>query len=198
MKNLTPTIAIIVIVFTIAACKKKNNPANEVTPVKEPVMIYTDLSGKILKDPNTAYHIDINKDGIADVHMQAFALGAIDRYELQFKAVTSPGTYLSVDNNEQTAPFLLKDKITTADMTLHQWLEVAAIVLMNNVTPAGAPYWAGNWQNLSHVYLPIMQIKNGTYYAGWIELSTNTKTGTVELHRAAISTEPNVAVKAGV
>ncbi|HYO23056.1 MAG TPA: hypothetical protein VER36_11675, partial [Flavisolibacter sp.] len=78
------------------------------------------------------------------------------------------------------------------------WYEVSSIVLAEKVIPLhGEVSWRGLWKEATHHYLPLQVEKNGQIFLGWAEISFNTDTQKLILHKAAISTESGKEIKAG-
>jgi hypothetical protein len=81
----------------------------------------------------------------------------------------------------------------------YNWYNAPAILLAQRIELLrGTIYWEGRWKNTKHRFLPFYILRNNKRYFGWIELSFNMSAQKVILHQAAVSTEPDKSVKAGI
>ena len=79
------------------------------------------------------------------------------------------------------------------------WFGVSSIVLAEKLVPLNeAPYWGGTWKEASHHFLPVQLTKEGKAYYGWIEISFDMSAEKLVLHNAAISSEGDKEIKAGL
>lgn len=179
---------------TIISCTKKD----VYDPIPQPDMHYVDLHNAEIGSGNFK-SVDINADGTTDFSFGTLLVGdpLLKRDRLQFYAYSFINTNLAVNDAEET-PALSRDEKVTTVMPGYTWYQISAIVLAEKITPLnGAVYWDGKWKTAAHKYLPVQVEKNSQLFNGWIELSFDTVTQKLTLHRAGISRKPGVDVIAG-
>ncbi len=191
------------LLFTLSCKKQRVEPEVSTNPpeFKQPVMSYENFDDVKVSTPNFGYHVDMDGDGNREVTIQVKPIGSNDRYELQFAAATGLNTYLYTAIDGLMDPLEAKTTNTTENTITRGWYNLAYSLLMNQITPisGNGAYWQGAWRNLNHKYFGFLQKRaDGNSYLGWFEISTNAVTGYVQIHRAAISTEPNKPVKTGL
>ncbi|HEY1115358.1 MAG TPA: hypothetical protein VGE66_17420 [Chitinophagaceae bacterium] len=183
--------------FLLSSCEK--SPVGEEPPVdNHPRMQYTDLQNFEVK-PGTFKRVDLDGNGTNDLLFKTLlvgdALGQRDR--LQFYAHTGIGIYQPVNELEEV-PQLSTGEAVKVQFPGYTWYEITAIVLAEKITPvSGSVHWEGPWKAASHKFLPVMVEREGKAYYGWVELSFDTASEKMTLHRAAISTEAGREVIAG-
>jgi hypothetical protein len=180
-------------IFVFACNKEKPEPL----PAPHPVMHYKDLqNSEVFYSKPKA--VDMDDDGNNDFQFGVLLVGdpILQRDRLQYLAYSKVGTNL-LNNEKDQSPVLKKaDFISTAHQG-YQWFEISAIVLAEKITTMTDSFWEGLWRNALHKYLPVQIKKNEKLYNGWIEVSFDTVTEKLILHKAAISTEANKTVRAG-
>jgi hypothetical protein len=180
----------------MAGCKK--DPVNQPTPgPAHPVMLYKDLKNfEVSKGHSQS--LDIDNDGITDCSFSVQLVGdpimKVDK--LQYYVFSRIKRNLLNDVNDES-PLLNKYELIKKDHPGYTWYELSFIVLTQKIISYDGDTWTGLWKNADHKYLPLQVEKNGNLYHGWIELSMNTVTEKLVLHRSGISTEANKEVKAG-
>lgn len=187
---------LLIITAALMACGTKEKPV-----IDAPAMIYTDLKNTSVKQ-GQAFHIDLDKDGTRDLSFGTWDIGSPMHQEnrVLFYAESYIHTLLLMDTtNESTPVYNPGDLIALPAMPAHhQWYPVSLAELAKKHIPDMSPvYWDGIWKQASHRYMGIKITKGNQWYAGWIELSFNTATEQIVLHKAAISKMPYVPVTAG-
>lgn len=185
-----------VIVLVLTACHK--------TPVKPPPVTtpHPQMQYKDLQDAEVRYHqgkaVDVDDDGATDFLFHVLLLGdaVLQRDRLQFYASSGIDRNLLNDAQDQS-PVLNKLDVISNNLPGYTWWQISAIVLAEKIITYNGDHWEGAWKNADHKYLPIQMKKQGKLYHGWIELSFNTASEKLVLHRAAISKEADKEVKAG-
>jgi hypothetical protein len=178
----------------LLSCKTQDIP----NPV-HPQMIYFNLNNAEVKFQQPQL-IDINADGKTDFFFSTQFVGdpVLQRDRLQYMAHSGIGTQLLNNTNDQS-PMLSNGERVSLQHKGYEWFEISAIVLAEKITSISDPvHWDGLWKKASHQFLPVQIKKNGQFYHGWIELSFDTITEKLVLHRSAISTEPGRDVRTGV
>jgi len=176
------------------ACKTQDIPY----PVTQPQMHYTDLQNAEMRH-NQPFALDIDGDGSTDFLFSTLLVGdpILQRDRLQFIAHSKIGTNLLNNDNDQSPVLNNGDKISLIQ-TGYEWFELSAIVLAEKITGMTEPmHWAGLWKYATHRYLPVQLKKNGKFYNGWIELSLDSLSEKLVLHKTAISIEAGKDIKAG-
>jgi hypothetical protein len=182
--------------ISIVACSKKP-PLNP--PVSShPVMSYKILAGKEVKYGQSQY-IDIDSDGSTDFKFSVLLVGdpILQRDRVQFYA--NSGIKRNLLNNQvDESPMMNKGDSISKLHNGYTWWEISSIVLAEKIVDNNGSHWEGLWKNADHKYLPIQIEKNSRLYHGWVELSFNTADEKMILHKAAISTEEDKSVQAGI
>jgi hypothetical protein len=181
----------------LVACGKEKVPAKE--PVKtHPIMIYTDLQNKEVKYGKFQY-VDVDGDGPYDFLFNVVLVGdpILQRDRVQFYANSGINRNL-LNSDVDESPMLSKGDSISKIHAGYQWWEISAIVLAEKIVTNDGSFWQGKWKNADHKYLPIQIEKNNKLYHGWIELSFNTAEEKLILHKAAISTEEDKSIQAGI
>ena len=184
------------LLIIIAGCKK--DPADHPTPGPvHPEMLYKDL-GNFEVSKGHSQILDIDNDGITDCSFSVQLVGdpimKVDK--LQYYVFSRIKRNLLNDQNDES-PILNKYDLIKNEHPGYTWYELSSIVLAQKIISDGGNSWIGLWKNADHKYLPFQIVKDGNLYHGWIELSMNTVTEKLVLHRSGISTEANKEVKAG-
>ena len=181
------------VVVMFSSCRK--------TEVIDPVQ-FPDVKYILLHDAEISSGkwkaVDVDEDGINDFNFHTLLVGdpLLQQDKLQYYAGSGIEDYLLNNELEQT-PCLYKYDDISMHLPGYEWNHISSIILAEKVTGiTDPPFWRGNWKNASHRYLPFRINRNGKDFLGWIELSLNTETGKIILHRAALSTKPNVSIKA--
>lgn len=178
----------------LAACSDKEE--NIVVPL--PAMDYFDLQDQELSF-GTARTVDFENDNNWDILFSSIAIGdpVLRRDRHQFFIGTDIHVSLQV-SNEETPALSEGDVIGAVPLPEHHWYNGNGIGLAQRITPESGPqYWEGNWKDVSHKFIALQLIRGGKPYFGWAEISINSETGKMILHRAAMSRVPSTTVKAG-
>lgn len=161
-------------------------------------MTYKNLSDKEVKYGQNQY-IDIDNDGSIDFKFAVLLVGdpILQRDRVQFYA--NSGIKRNLLNNQvDESPMLNKGDSIGKTYNGYTWWEISAIVLAEKIVTDNGSHWEGLWKNADHKFLPIQVEKNNKLYHGWVELSFNTTDEKLILHKAAISTEADKSIQAGV
>lgn len=190
------TVFLLSLLFILFQSCSKNENGGPIEPA-HPVMIYKDLANKEIKYQSPA-SLDIDNDGSADFNFGVLLVGdpVLERDRLQFYVYSKQKRNLLNDQNDES-PMLNKYELIKKIHPGYTWYEISAIVLAEKITNYNGSTWNGLWKNANHKYLPLQADKNGQVFHGWIELSFDTNTEKITLHKSAISTEPDKEVKAG-
>jgi len=178
------------------ACSKKP-PINPPGP-SHPQMAYTNLADKEVKYGQVQF-VDIDNDGSNDFRLGVHLVGdpILQRDRVQF--YVNSGIKRNLLNNQvDESPILSKGDSVKKFHTGYTWWEISSIVLVEKIIENTGSHWEGLWKMADHKYLPIQIEKNNKLYHGWIELSFSTTGEKLILHKAAISTEEDKAVQAGI
>lgn len=146
-----------------------------------------------------SYVLDIDGDGSRDFYLRTELVGdpqeQVDK--LQFYAISTINRNLLNDQSDQS-PVLDKGQNIGPVHPGYTWWQISAIMLCQKITHMdGSETWEGLWKTAAHRYLPVQVLKGGNLYYGWIELSMDPASGTLTVHRAALSKEAGKEVKAG-
>ncbi|MGZ3937625.1 MAG: hypothetical protein ACXVLT_02855 [Flavisolibacter sp.] len=190
---------LLAIVTIVVACGKEKPPVPTVPPdSSDPVMTYRDLQNKEVKY-GQLQEIDVDGDGSKDIRFNVLLVGdpVLQRDRVQFYANSGIKRNL-LNNSVDESPMLNKGDSISKKHPGYDWWEISAIVLAEKIIDNNGSYWQGLWKNADHKYLPIQFEKNSKLYHGWVELSFNTTEEKLILHKAAISTEAEKRVRAGI
>lgn len=183
-------------VLTLAACKKTET----VLPQEpHPVMQYLDLQNSTISFGQIK-KIDVNSDGTDDFLVSTLLVGdpILERDRRQYYISSSTESRFLQNANNQS-PVLNRGEQIMAHHPGYNWFKVTSILLSEKIIPmVGNPFWQGSWKQANHQYLPVQVKKNGSIFHGWIELSFDTAQEKLTLHKAALSSEANKTIKAGV
>lgn len=181
------------ITLAAVACMKK---AAEEVPAAQ--MRYTSLQDLEIR-ANEYYHLDIDGNGTVDFTFHTYLVGdPVLRHDRRQFLVSSKIETNLLNNENDESPLLYKGDVVRMQWENYQWFEVSSIILAEQIVPeSGSSSWRGVWRGANHNFLPVQLIKGGNPYHGWIEISFDTINQKLILHRAAISQEPIIEVKAG-
>ena len=180
----------------LLACSKK--PPIQPPAPSHPVMTYTNLSDKEVKYGQLQF-VDIDSDGSNDFKFSVLLVGdpILQRDRVQF--YVNSGIKRNLLNNQiDESPMLSKGDSVKKIHDGYTWWEISSIVLAEKIIDNSGSHWEGLWKNADHAYLPIQIEKNSNLYHGWVELSFSTTGEKLILHKAAVSTEEDKAVQAGI
>jgi len=183
--------------LSLMACNKEKPPVKPPV-VSHPQMAYKDLQNQEVKYGQYQY-IDVDNDGSRDFLFNVQLVGdpVLQRDRMQFNA--NSGIKRNLLNNQiDESPMLNRGDTISKNHSGFTWWEISSIVLAEKVIYNNGNSWEGLWKNADHKYLPIQVDKNGKLFHGWIELSFNTAEEKLILHRAAISTEEDKGILAGI
>ena len=186
-------VSFLLLMVLFSSCDKEDVP----NPAR--TMRYTDLQDTEIT-AGIHKRVDLDGDGRNDLLFKTMLLGdgPGQRVRLQFYANTSIDTYQPVNDHEES-PILAKDAPITLQYPDFTWYGITAIALTEKVTltPSGETFWDGLWKNAFHKYLPVQVKKNGQSFLGWVEMSFDKAEEKLILHKAAISTVADKAIRAG-
>ncbi len=188
----------LLMVIFMSACKK-DKPAVQEPSTPHPVMQYLDLHDESMFFGGSRI-IDVNSDGTQDFLFSTLLVGdpVLQRDRRQFYISSSTTSHLLMDVNDQSPVFSSNAEIKLQHNG-YQWFEVVSLLLAEKIIPlTGSNFWQGAWRDLNHKFIGIQVKKNGNIHNGWIEISFSTAAEKIIFHRAAISTEPGKAVRAGL
>lgn len=186
------------LILTFSACKKTNE-VHLPEPEPGPAMQYSNLQDAEIKFGQLKT-IDIDNDGTADFFFSTLLVGdpILERDRRQYYAHSKVECYL-LNNDDDQSPVMNKGDKIAKEIPGYNWYEVSAIVIAEKIIPVyGPPFWNGLWTQAGHKYLPVNIKKNGVFYFGWIEISFDTITEKIILHKAAICKEPGKEIYAGI
>jgi len=178
------------------ACSKKP-PINPPAP-SHPLMTYKNLADKEVKYGQSQY-VDVDGDGSNDFVFSVLLVGdpILQRDRVQFYA--NSGIKRNLLNNQvDESPILSRGDSVKKVHAGYTWWEISSIVLVEKIVEDTGTHWEGLWKNANHKYLPIQIEKNNKLYHGWMELSFSATEEKLILHKAAISTEEDKSVQAGM
>lgn len=184
-------------ILAVACKKEKMQPTIPSIP-SHPVMSYKNLGDKEVKYGQSQY-VDIDNDGTIDFKFSVLLVGdpVLQRDRVQFYA--NSGIKRNLLNSQvDESPMLNKGDSIGKVHSGYSWWEISSIVLAEKIVEYSGNHWEGLWKNADHNYLPIQIEKNNKLYHGWVELSFNTADEKLILHKAAISTEEERSVQAGI
>ncbi|RYG27288.1 MAG: hypothetical protein EOO01_41600 [Chitinophagaceae bacterium] len=181
------------ITLAAVACMKKG-----VEDIPHPPMQYMYLQNLEI-GANEYYHLDVDANGTPDFTFHTLLVGdpVLKQDRRQFLVGSKVETNL-LNNPSDESPKLNKGDRIRLRESGYEWYEVSSIVLVEKVTSLhGKISWRGLWKEAAHHYLPLQVEKNGQVFLGWVEVSFNTATQKLILHKAAISTEGGKEIRAG-
>lgn len=187
---------ILLLIVSLYSCSDKDNSIE--LPVHPP-MVYTDLNDVKIKFGQFKA-LDINKDNTEDFAFSTLLVGdpVLRRDKRQYYANSSFDAFLLVDDIEQTPVLSQNDLIPINDHAGLHWYNASSIILTQKIIGENEPvHWEGNWQNVSHKFIPVQVKKNELRYNGWVEISFSTANEELTLHKAAIAVDAGVNVRAG-
>ena len=187
---------VLFILIHMTVCKKP-----VVTPPEDthPLMRYIELADTSIVFGKGA-SFDLDGNGSKDVYFVTQLVGdPINQQDKrQWLAGGSFTTYFPVNPTESIPVMRSMDDIPISSFSGYNWYNAPEILLAQKILSMNIPpYWTGEWKDANHRFIPL-QIKNGNDpYNGWVEVSFSTANEKMILHKAAISKEPNKAIKAG-
>jgi hypothetical protein len=180
----------------VYACKKEK-PQN----IPEPAMEYFTFNDKEIKAGAPAFFVDLNNDGRNDISFFTLLVGdALNQVDkLQFIVQSNIKVNLPVKPGEEIPLMKQGDLIPLTDFDSYQWFELSSIMLFQKITSfTQPPVWEGHWKDAVRKYIPYQLLDADKIYCGWLEVSADIPNERLLLHKAAISKEPNKAIKAGI
>jgi hypothetical protein len=163
-------------------------------------MRHTDLQDRSTGKNSPAF-LDLDGDAHRDLGFSTYLVGdpQLPGSKTQFYAHGSFITYFPINAYEESPILSTGSYINDAVFPAYNWYNAPAILLAQRIELlSGTNYWEGRWKNTEHRFLPFYVLRNNKRYFGWIELSFNMSAQKVILHQAAVSTEPDKGVKAGI
>ena len=181
----------------LVSCKKET----VIEPVPSlPAMNYVDYHDQQIKF-NQGFAMDINGDGIRDIYFYTQLVGdpILKRDYRQYLLTSSIATSMPFNDKEQIPVLEKESSISLTAHPRYEWYNASEVMLAQKVIEESAQdWWDGEWKNASHRYVAVQVNKNNLLYYGWIEISFDTKSEVIILHKSAISKEAGKAIKAGL
>jgi hypothetical protein len=194
---------IFVVLLSAAAffsCTKK--PVCPIPPPEpSPNMVYFNLNDRVVKPNQNAISIDVNTDGRKDLFFGVMMVGdpILKQDKWEFMVTSDLYTLLAVNLNEEMPVMEANTLIPTNTFSGYFWYGASSIMMVQKVISFDRPdYWEGHWMHATKKYLPFQLVVNARPYTGWIELTVDTDNERIILHRGAICSQSNVAIKAGI
>ncbi len=187
------------LVLFIVACKKSTVVPNPL-PQLPPNMQYKDLGDSSIRFGKSASY-DLNNDGEKDILFSTQLVGdPIEQKDKRQWLITSSfNTNLPVNNAEQTPAMYYNEQILLTSFAGNNWYNASQVKLsQKTITMSLPPYWEGNWTDASHRYIAFQIKKQDRLYNGWVEVSFSTANERLIIHRAAVSTEADRHISAGL
>ena len=189
--------AAIFILFIITGCGKTVEPA----PPQEtyPQMSYLDLADTtIVFGRRVSFDLDVN--GEKDIYFSTQLVGdpIYQQDKRQWLLSGSLNTVFPVNAMESIPVLQLNDSIHSNAFPGYNWYNVSDLLLAQQIISMNIPpYWAGDWKETTHRFMPVQITRNNVLYNGWVEISFSITNEKLILHKAAICKEANKAIKAG-
>ncbi len=145
--------------------------------------------------------IDFDGDRFPEFIFEILPVGdGINRLDkFCYNVKTTRFTALPVNENNEVPHVSQGVPVPLTGFKGYEWWPGNEITLFTKVvSQSGASWWEGNWMDKEKRYLPFQVLRTDGVYAGWLEISTNTRTEKAIIHRAGISPKPNVAITAGL
>ncbi len=178
------------------ACKKKPVEA----PAQNPLaMIFTNLKDSAIAFGRVA-SFDLDTNGQKDVLFSTLLVGdGINQQDKrQWYVSSSFETNLPVNEQESIPVLHINDLIPLQNFSGYNWFNASSVLLAQQIIGINnPPFWAGDWKDASHRFIPVQLISSNGLLNGWIEISFSITQEKVILHKAAVSKEENKAVQAG-
>lgn len=163
-------------------------------------MVYRDLHNETIYTGGLTI-IDINDDGIPDFRFVEweYASPGDNAMKQEFFIFTYEHSFTLTDDVSFTTVREKSASIKTAAPEGFEWANVSNVILVRNIKNAGtgSHTWYGNWLNVQHKFLPVQITVQNKIHTGWIEISLDTTTPKLILHKAAWSKEPDTDIIAG-
>ena len=187
------------IALASVSCKKEKITTQPQPPVTNPVMQYLELGNRAIPFGQHSI-VDVDRDGQDDLLFSTMLVGdPIHQLDRRMYFVSSSTQTKLLQNNDNQSPVLNKNDQVMLLHPGYQWLEVTSLLLAEKVVPVqGNSFWRGLWQEANHQYLPIQVHRTNQTFQGWVELSFDKTQERMILHKAALSTEPDKTVRAGI
>ena len=189
--------SLLIITIGIASCKKSSSE-KQVSPL--PAMQYTDLQNQTV-GIGQGKLLDLDGDGHRDLGFSTLLVGdpLLPGEKNQFYATGSFNTFFPINSAEEVPRIGTGTFIQATAFPGYEWFNAPSILLAQRIElTSGLVYWEGTWKTTAHRFLPFYILREDNRYFGWIELSFDTASQKATLHRAAVSTEADKGVKAGV
>jgi hypothetical protein len=112
--------------------------------------------------------------------------------------VTGSRTYLAIDLQNEIPVLNSGNSIPVQNFGEYEWFPAnEGNLMVRKESEDGSISWSGRWLNVAKKYIAVSPAQDGKRYNAWIEISTNSTTQSLILHRAGVSKIPDVAILAG-
>jgi hypothetical protein len=193
MKRIFPVLLLVLLI----GCDKKDRHD---TPPPIPVqMRYTKLNDQALGFGQQKL-LDLDGDNAADLLFSTVLIGdpVLERDRRQYFLGSMFHVSLLINENEQMPILNAGNTVAAQAPQGYNWYNANSATLAEKIIPMiGNPSWQGDWKNVQHKYIAIQVAKDNQEYFGWVEVSFDTMTEKLILHRAAIAIQPGRSVIAG-
>jgi hypothetical protein len=178
----------------LTGCNKKDR--HDALPVQ---MRYTDLNDLALGFGQQK-QLDLDADNQVDVLFSTVLIGdpVLERDRRQYFLGSLFHVSILINDNDQMPVLNAGNIIVAQAMQGYNWYNANSATLAEKIIPMiGSPSWEGDWKNAQHKYIAVRVAKGDKQYFGWVEVSFDTTTEKITLHRAAIAMQPGRSVTAG-
>jgi hypothetical protein len=192
---------LLISIGVIISCQKKNT----VEEPPHPVMRYQDFQDQTISLSDPPLFIDIDNNGadnlILSVNVSFNPSTGVT--EKRADIICIAGTYIPIMSGTQAPILNYGDKISINEFAGYSWYNAWRAILASKQLSPQPGDWIGNWNNKTHKYIPFLLDPSGIVRYGWIELSFDSATEKITVHKtgivfpSGIVTEYKKPIKAG-
>lgn len=179
---------IFLLLLLFFSCRKSNGERGDLIV---PPMEYQEGISQVIT-PGNGFKFDADLDGKPDLLFSTRLVGdpirSVDK--MQFFVLSYPTASLSVDSLENVPKLHAGDSIPFLNFRGYTWYPASSVLLVEKIVGNEPEHWEGGWRDAWHAFLPFQCKRANLEYTGWVELTVDTISAQLIVHRAALCGQP--------